>query len=274
VAEPNERAVDAFYAGEPDVGARRLNQLVEPINALLRRPVASLQPSPPPSPAVVQFKITAIVAGQIGYYVARKVPLSHVGAPEGNLSEDHFDMREVSPEIGTESDEFIAVNLAEVGKSDFHRVPVGRIQWGVAWAGWMKEDENQNRTYVRFYDANNGRFYGLLTGSAFTSGTTIQLNPSSSNGVLTGEAAVTCFVKKDKSSYAMTNGTNVPMDTVVPYESGSDGLYVCGDPREDMAAFRVDGATQKLQYKTRNSWGEWFGTDSDWVDAHTGQLCE
>ena len=110
--------------------------------------------------------------------------------------------------------------------------------------------------------------------AAFSSGATITLDPCDVAGTDNGLDDRTVFVRADQSSYSMTNGTTIPTTEIVPHVMGPDGeYYMLGTPVEVVTTYRIDGANQKVQKKTRNVWLLTPGTESGWVDVHTGDLC-
>ena len=109
---------------------------------------------------------------------------------------------------------------------------------------------------------------------AFSSGTTVTLDPCDVHGTDNGLDNDTVYLQADQSSYSMTNSTTLATSMIVPYCLGDDGnYYMLGQPIEVITSFRVDGANKKLQKKTRNTWGPTSGTESAWVDIHTGGAC-
>lgn len=144
---------------------------------------------------------------------------------------------------------------------------LGNIQWG---SGLHVYDTGSGIAVTLANPDPQQLFWGRLTGGAFTSGATVTLNKSTADGTeLAGPVSVTVYVKKDKSSYTMANSTNVPGNTVIPYIVGSNGdLFVFGkDPVTVQTAYRWNSADGTDEIKTRDDWGNFCGTESDWFDA-------
>jgi hypothetical protein len=121
--------------------------------------------------------------------------------------------------------------------------------------------------------AAGGILFGKPTAS-FTSGATITLDPCDVHGTDNGAANVTAYVQASQASYSLTNSTSIGTGQIVPYTVGSDGsYYLVGTPVEVVTAYQVDGATLKFQKKTRNVWTLATGSESGWVDVHTGSNC-
>ena len=115
--------------------------------------------------------------------------------------------------------------------------------------------------------------FGKPTG-AFSSGATLTLDPCDVAGADSGEANETVYVQSSKASYSMHNSTTLATGTVVPFAQAADGYwYVVGMPKVVLTAFQVVTASQLLQMKTRDDWGTFCGTESDWVTVHTGDVC-
>jgi hypothetical protein len=108
--------------------------------------------------------------------------------------------------------------------------------------------------------------------SEWTGGSTMTLDPCDVAGTDNGRENATVHVLP--GGYSMTNDTSVGTDQVVPYVRGDDGeYYVLGTPIEVVTTYRIDGANLKFQKKTRNVWVLVAGSESDWVDVHTGDEC-
>ncbi len=102
--------------------------------------------------------------------------------------------------------------------------------------------------------------------AAFSSGTTITLDPCDVSGTDTGEDNVTVYTQADQSSYSMTNSTTIPTTQIVPYILGDDdAYYMLGTPVEII----TDRSTS-FQKKTRNVWMLTPGTESEWVEGIDG----
>ena len=111
--------------------------------------------------------------------------------------------------------------------------------------------------------------------AAFSSGTTMTLDPCDVSGAdLSGRDNVTVYVQASQASYSTSNSTTVSTSTVVPYVRGTDGnWYVLGQPKMIVTDWRVDTANLKFQVKTRDDWGTFCTSESEWVDKHTGDDC-
>ena len=115
--------------------------------------------------------------------------------------------------------------------------------------------------------------YGKPTG-AFSSGATVTLAPCDINGTSTGEDNVTVYLQASQASYTMTNSTTIPTTEIIPCVAAGDyDLYVLGRPKLVITNFQVDTTNHLLQMKTRDDWGTFCGTESDWVTVHTGDVC-
>lgn len=115
--------------------------------------------------------------------------------------------------------------------------------------------------------------FGKPTG-AFSSGTTITLDPCDLHGTDNGTANVTPYVQASQASYSMTNSTTIPTTQIVAYYQADDGdYYLLGAPIEIVTDYDVDGASSLLQKKTRNVWILTTGTESANVTVHTGGTC-
>ncbi len=117
--------------------------------------------------------------------------------------------------------------------------------------------------------------YGKPT-AAFSSGTTITLDPCSRIGTDDAEGEddyVTVFVQADQASFSMPNSTTIPTTAIVPYTSSEGDNYVFGTPLEVLTDFNVNTSTFKLQKKIQVDFGLFAGTESGWIDVHTGGEC-
>ncbi len=117
--------------------------------------------------------------------------------------------------------------------------------------------------------------YGKPT-AAFSSGTTITLDPSNRIGTdaATGtDDLVTIFIQADQASFSMPNSTTIPTTAIVPYTSSEGSNYIFGTPLEVLTDFNVNTTTFKLQKKIQVDFGLFAGTESAFVDIHTGSDC-
>lgn len=158
--EDTQRKIDPFSKGEI-VGASRLNEVVNPINALLERAQKTEEAIVYPKPKPVRFKLRTKIAANVGYYTATLIPMDHVGTPDGNLTDEHFAI----PEGATDNNaQLVAINLAEKDLDAHLLDPADdQIYWGMAWGSWRGGD-NQNRVFVTFRDAGREIRYGTITG--------------------------------------------------------------------------------------------------------------
>lgn len=122
-------------------------------------------------------------------------------------------------------------------------------------------------------DSGESVSYGKPT-AEFTTGATITLDPCNVHGTDNGLANETVYVQADKTSYSTTNSTTIPTTQIVPFILGDDGnCYMLGTPVEFVTDWDVDTVNDKVRKKTRNVWVLTPGTESAWVDVHTGDSC-
>ena len=115
--------------------------------------------------------------------------------------------------------------------------------------------------------------YGRPTG-AFSSGTTVTLDPCDVYGADNGLPNRSVYVQASQASLSMSNSTTLPTSAIVPHiRLDATHYYIFGQPIEVVTNLNVDMVNLKLQKKTRISWGSVAGTESDWVDVHTGTAC-
>lgn len=116
-------------------------------------------------------------------------------------------------------------------------------------------------------------YFGKPTG-AFSSGTTITLDPCDIHGTDNGLANVTVYVQPSQESYSMTNSTTIPITCICPYIRGDDGAYyLLGNPVEIVTDVDVDGTNRLITKKTRNAWILTVGDESAAITVHTGDAC-
>jgi hypothetical protein len=250
--------IPEFSVGEV-LTAAKLDMMRQAIMYMLDRVNSAIGNAEQSSGAkAIPVKVGDAVASRAGIFNGRSFAPPVVAKTSGDLEEKMLGEGAVSPSGDDIPDDVEVWDLSQTG----HRIG--------HFGGY-----NDAGMPVLMVDGSNPIKFGAVTGGDWTSGTTFDLNPCSADGVTTGEPSVAVYAKKDKSSYSMVNSTNVPMDTVVPYVIGSNGdLFVLGDdPSTAMTDFQIDGDTYKFQKKTRDTWGTFHGTESDWVDIITGGAC-
>ncbi len=107
--------------------------------------------------------------------------------------------------------------------------------------------------------------------------TQVTLAPCDATGALLGPGDgsdnVDVYLMPDQSGYTPANGTSLAEGTIIPYVMVDEVPYVLGSPVTVLTDFNVDTTYLKLQVKTRDNWGWFHTTESDWVDKHTGDAC-
>jgi hypothetical protein len=163
--------------------------------------------------------------------------------------------------------------FAEVITGDVAKLSSGAT--GSAQILWKESGTGTKWALVRLGNETAGSVeYGSVS-TSFTSGTQIELAPSDIAGVtVSGASLVSAFVKSDQSAYTLSNSTTIASGTVVPYGVAGDGnRYTVGTLSLVQTGTTINGSTMTLSIKTRDTAGLWFGSESDWVDVHTGNAC-
>ena len=152
--------------------------------------------------------------------------------------------------------------------------PIGRPD-AAAEILWREGGTGEQWAIVRLGATPPGQsvLFGRTT-SAFTRGAGMTLDRCDAAGDDNGLPNITVQANRDQAFYTMANSTSIPTGTVIPYALADDGeYYMLGHFIEVVTDYRVDGATRKFQKKTRNVWVLTTGTESGWVDVHTGDAC-
>lgn len=119
-------------------------------------------------------------------------------------------------------------------------------------------------------------FFGKPT-SAFSSGTTVTLDPCDIGGTDNGAANVTVYLKEDQSSLnigsydagagAATTGCTLPTTAIVAYMLDAAGdAYVLGEPVAYYSKTRYYATTHYFQAAVRWMIGLALSTESDWLN--------
>ena len=174
----------------------------------------------------------------------------------------------VKVNIEKEEHRYADVNDGQAGSLKSAAVGAGVILWKESGTG-------QKWAIVRLGNPSSPQIRFGKPVSAFSSGATLTLDPCDAHGTDTGEENVTVYVQADRSSYAMHNSTTIPTSEIVSFVLAGDGYcYVLGRPVLVMTDFRYDTSTHYLQKKTRDSWGPFAGTESDWVNVGDSTECD
>ncbi len=113
-----------------------------------------------------------------------------------------------------------------------------------------------------------------ITQSDFSTGTNVLCLACTVDGSTTSGSTFSVFLKSDRSSYSTSNSTKISTATILLYARGtSSDCFVVGTPRTVVTNFQYSTASHTLQVKTRDDWGIFCGTESDWVTKETAETC-
>lgn len=133
-------------------------------------------------------------------------------------------------------------------------------------AGFVYWDSIENSPYCYIAEQPMGIIHWGTPVSAFSSGTTISLQPVNVSGDDTFHDTVSPYMKRNQTSYSMYTGTTIPTTELVAYSENEDGeLYVVGNQRTAVYDVRYNTTDHRDEAKYFDSWGLFHGTVSDWV---------
>jgi hypothetical protein len=239
------------------------NRVVDDVNRKLSKNGGELGAKGKTQPqTMVAYMLAGPVSGRMGWWHAKEI----VGVDRTHTSNATVsDIGAVQASVS-----LLVIVPAEIGGA--RQMRVGDIGVGLV----MSEDVTSKMPIVMQAAAGDEPRYGKVVTGGWSSGSYITVTPCTIDGDEFDTLDIPVAVKKDASSYTMANSTSVAAGTVLPYTVGSDGgMYVFGhDPITRLVDFQIDTATKKFQVKRYDTWGTFHGTDSAWLDAHTGNVCE
>jgi hypothetical protein len=122
--------------------------------------------------------------------------------------------------------------------------------------------------------------YGSIV-TDFTSGDSVTVKPCTIDGIVdTAAESFTVYLMPDQSSVDLTSVTiagasatasacELPEDSVIAYQYGSDGNYIVGEPVYFISDLRYDTTSHKIQAKVQWLVGTVASVESDWIDVLT-----
>jgi len=172
-----------------------------------------------------------------------------------------------SDQLDPVGNSIVVLNIAEIGTSN-HGLSAGDAM--LCWS--FTDDEGVNR-YLGEQTATYRIRFGKPT-AAYSSGSSLTLDPCDIAGNDTGEANVTVNMLVGPGDTPMTNSTSIADTTICPFYRASDGsYYLLGTPIEVVTDYRVNTTNKTLEKMTRNVWVLTAGSESSWVVVHTGVDC-
>ncbi len=204
----------------------------------------------------VRYQFSSNVDGEIGVYFAKRI-----NDPNRNVTTDltNDDLGEVDI-----VENLIVWVLEDIAGGRTINVDADPPLVGVGVV--IQEDEETGLPIVLHLGPyNRGRTYGFPT-EDWTGGTSITLQPCYIDGGSTGAGTISASVVSDGSSWTMKNGTMLAADvTIIEYD-------VTGDPATFITS--IEDTDTETHYKTRDSWGNFHGTESDWQLLVENETCD
>jgi hypothetical protein len=120
--------------------------------------------------------------------------------------------------------------------------------------------------------------YGSIV-TDFSSGDSVTVKPCTIDGIVdTAAESFTVYLMPDQSSVDLTSVTiagasatasacELPEDSVIAYQYGSDGNYIVGEPVYFISDLRYDTTSHKIQAKVQWLVGTVASVESEWLDV-------